>query len=83
MILSDENVFKISDSLNKLKVNTLIITGKHKIDLNALKSSISFDEIIISSGVPLWKRKQLVEQCKELKINHIDIREDGGKIYKL
>jgi len=83
MILSDEDFFKTSDSLNKLKVNTLIITGKHKIDLNALKSSISFDEIIISSGVPYWKRKQLVEQCKKLKIKYIDIRKDGGKIYKL
>jgi len=83
MILSDEDVFKISDSLNKLKVNTLIITGKHKIDLNALKSYISFKELIISSGVPYWKRKKLIEQCKELKINHIDIRKDGGKIYKL
>ena len=83
MILSDEDIFKTSDSTKKLKINTLIITGKHKVDIKALKSSISFDEIIISSSVPFWKRKKLVEQCKELKTKHIDIKKNGGKSYKL
>ncbi|PLX10887.1 MAG: hypothetical protein C0598_09385 [Marinilabiliales bacterium] len=83
MILSDKDIFTTSDSLNKLKVNTLIITGKHKLDLSLLKSCIFFDEIIICSGVPYWKRRKLIEECKILEIKYIDIKKEGGKVFEI
>ncbi|PLX05030.1 MAG: hypothetical protein C0595_01080 [Marinilabiliales bacterium] len=83
LILSGEDTFITTDSLEKLNINTLIITGKHKVDLNALKSSISFDEIIISSGVPFWKRKKLIEHCEILKVRYIDINKEGGKVFDI
>ena len=83
MILSDKDIFTTSDSLNKLKVNTLIITGKHKLDLSLLKSCIFFDEIIICSSVPYWKRRKLIEECKILEIKYIDIKKEGGKVFEI
>jgi len=68
LILSENEIYKPADSTNKLKVDVLIIAGKHKVDLENIITTIDFDSIIISSGVPFWKRKKIVGACEEMRV---------------
>lgn len=73
LILSENEIYKVADSASKLKINTIIITGKHKIELENIVAAIDFDKLIISSGVPFWKSKKLIEQCEDIGLEYFDV----------
>jgi ribosomal protein L32E len=83
MIIEDNEVFKTIDSISKLSINTIIVTGNNKLELKNIMASIQFDYLIISSGVSYCKRKQIIKQCNELGIEFYDVRNEGSYVYEI
>ncbi len=66
----------------KIVLDYLIITGKAPVALKTMESSFDFKEIILTSSLPSYRRKQAIQQAKVLNIKYYDIREKGAFILR-
>ncbi len=67
----------------KIDVDAVIIFGKKSIDISELQQCVTFNKIIISSSVPYWKQKIILNKCKEAGIEYFNVNEEGAYIDNL
>jgi len=82
-ILTDSEPFfsNLNDSIQKLKLDYLIISQNPRIDISTLKLMYEFDKIIFDSSNSFWQVNQWLEECDELKVNYWSTRHKGAYVH--
>ncbi|MCB2206805.1 MAG: ComEC family competence protein [Bacteroidetes bacterium] len=81
----DLTFMRINDKIpygNKqaLAVDFVIISGKRRIDIEALAEAVTFEYLVIDSSVPYWKQKKVKEQAAEMRFKCFNVSEQGAFI---
>jgi len=74
LLRTNDSLFQ-SRNDKKIYVDGVIVTGRNSIDFEKLQNCMNFKRVIISSSVPYWKRKLIVNKCKEAEIEYFDVNE--------
>lgn len=82
LLSSNDRLYKAKMS-KKIDVDAVIIFGKKSIDISELQQCVTFNKIIISSSVPYWKQKIILNKCKEAGIEYFNVNEEGAYIDNL
>lgn len=73
----NQKVGALSNSTSVINVDWLILGRNALDDLNQLKETVRFEQVIIDSTNSWYNDQQLVLQADALKINYHSIRQDG------
>ncbi len=77
-ILLLHNIYKLAGVPVKPEVNSLILSGQRCAGLNELKRSVSFDDLIISTGLSSKMRYMIRGKAELLNIPYFDVNIEGA-----
>jgi len=78
-----KTIFVLSETIRpqkdipKIKIDYLLLTNKN-ISLETIKHAFDFQLLILDSGLPYYKSKQLKEACRKENITIHNLKSDGG-----
>jgi competence protein ComEC len=65
------------------ELDIIILSKNPKLYISQLKSSFSFQQIVLDGSVPAWKAKLWKRDCDSLKIPYYDVTEKGAFVMNL
>jgi competence protein ComEC len=83
LIVENSDSFNTCQHKTKLNIDAIIIRGKKKIDLYSLSKNILFNNVVICSTVPSWKRKHIIKQCNKMEKEFFSVVDQGAWIEEI